>query len=74
MLVLSSNTKTWWRIYDFGESNGRFFLVMEYIEGKTIGALISQTRAHTVADAPPGLGRQVALGLEHCALQGIDSS
>lgn len=29
------------RIYDFGQANGRFFLVMEYIEGKTIGALIT---------------------------------
>src|SRR3954471_22520834 len=28
------------RIYDFGEANGRFFLVMEYIEGKTVGGLI----------------------------------
>ena len=30
------------RIYDFGESNGRYFLVMEYIAGKTIGTLISE--------------------------------
>ena len=29
------------RIYDFGESNGRYFLVMEYIEGKTIGTMIT---------------------------------
>ena len=32
------------RIYDFGESNGRYYLVMEYIEGKTIGTLISERR------------------------------
>src|ERR1700677_1222565 len=30
------------RIYDFGESNARFYLVMEHIEGKTIGNLISE--------------------------------
>src|SRR6202453_5043991 len=30
------------RIYDFGESNNRFYLVMEHIEGKTIGTLISE--------------------------------
>ena len=30
------------RIYDFGESDGRYFLVMEYIEGKTIATLISE--------------------------------
>lgn len=58
------------RIYDFGEANGRFFLVMEYIEGKTIGALIS---AH--GPFPPrtaaGLARQVALGLEHAHRKGL---
>ena len=32
------------RIYDFGESNGRYFLVMEYIEGKTIGDLDLRAR------------------------------
>src|SRR5271154_4892118 len=30
------------RIYDFGESLGRYYLVMEYIEGKTVGTLISE--------------------------------
>ena len=33
------------RIYDFGESSGRYYLVMEYIEGKTIGTLISEQGA-----------------------------
>ncbi len=51
------------RIYDFGESNGRYFLVMEYIEGKTIGTLISEQGpmppATAVRLAPagrPGIG------------------
>src|SRR5271156_5367334 len=30
------------RVYDFGEANARLYLVMEYIEGKTIGGLISE--------------------------------
>jgi eukaryotic-like serine/threonine-protein kinase len=58
------------RIYDFGESNGRYFLVMEFIEGKTIGTLISE-----LGKIPPStavrLARQVALGLEHAHLKGL---
>src|SRR3954453_9575901 len=58
------------RIYDFGESNGRFFLVMEYIEGKTIGGLIA-----TQGPMPPAtaarLARQIALGLEHAHRKGL---
>jgi eukaryotic-like serine/threonine-protein kinase len=58
------------RIYDFGESNGRFFLVMEYIEGKTIGTLISEHGRLPPATAVR-LVRQVAMGLEHAYLKGL---
>jgi serine/threonine-protein kinase len=58
------------RIYDFGESNGRYFLVMEYIEGKTIGTLISEQGAMPVA-AAVRLLRQVAMGLEHAHRKGL---
>ena len=58
------------RIYDFGESNGRFFLVMEYIEGKTIGSLISEQGPVPAATAVR-LVRQVALGLEHAHRKGL---
>ncbi len=58
------------RIYDFGESNGRYFLVMEYIEGKTIGTLISEHGRLPPATAVR-LVRQVALGLEHAYLKGL---
>jgi serine/threonine protein kinase len=58
------------RIYDFGESSGRYYLVMEYIEGKTIGTLISEQ-----GSMPPAtvvrLVRQVALGLEHAHRKGL---
>ncbi len=58
------------RIYDFGESDGRHYLVMEFIEGRTLGALISQQ-----GPIPPsiaaGLGRQIALGLEHAHKKGL---
>jgi serine/threonine-protein kinase len=58
------------RIYDFGESKGRFYLVMEYIEGKTIGTLISEHRSMPPCTAVR-LARQVALGLEHAHRKGL---
>ena len=58
------------RIYDFGESNGRYFLVMEYIEGKTIATLISEQGPMPPATAAR-LVRQVALGLEHAHRKGL---
>jgi len=58
------------RIYDSGESNGRYFLVMEYIEGKTIGTLISEQGPMPSATAVRLL-RQVALGLEHAHRKGL---
>jgi eukaryotic-like serine/threonine-protein kinase len=58
------------RIYDFGESNARYFLVMEYIEGKTIGNLISEQGPMPPA-AAARLVRQVALGLEHVHRKGL---
>jgi eukaryotic-like serine/threonine-protein kinase len=58
------------RIYDFGESSGRYFLVMEYIEGKTIGTLITDQGAIPSATAVR-LVRQVAMGLEHAHRKGL---
>ena len=58
------------RIYDFGESSGRYYLVMEYIEGKTIGTLIAEQGCMPPATAVR-LVRQVALGLEHAHRKGL---
>ncbi len=58
------------RIYDFGQSNGRYYLVMEYIEGKTIGTLISEQGRISPVTAVR-LVRQVALGLEHAHRKGL---
>ena len=58
------------RIYDFGQSNGRFFLVMEYIEGKTIGALIT-AQGPMPAPTAARLTWQIALGLEHAHRKGL---
>src|SRR6516162_8437004 len=58
------------RIYDFGQSSGRYYLVMEYIEGKTIGTLITEQ-----GPMPPAVAvrliRQVSLGLEHAHRKGL---
>src|SRR5215213_2527496 len=58
------------RIYDEGESNGKCYLVMEYIEGRTIGSMIAES-----GPMPPSiaarLARQVALGLEHAQQKGL---
>ncbi|MDG3003520.1 serine/threonine-protein kinase [Paludisphaera mucosa] len=58
------------RLYDFGESQGRHFLVMEFIEGKTLGFYIA-----TQGRIPPAVAarfcRQVALGLDHAHGKGL---
>ncbi len=58
------------RIYDFGQANGRFFLVMEYIEGKTIGALITAQGPMPVLTAAR-FTWQIALGLAHAHRKGL---
>ncbi len=58
------------RVYDFGESNGRFFLVMEFIEGRTIGHMIAEQGPMPPATAAR-LVRQVALGLGHAHTKGL---
>ncbi len=58
------------RIYDEGESAGKCYLVMEYIEGKNIGQMIAEAGPIPPAVAAR-LGRQVALGLEHAQRKGL---
>jgi serine/threonine protein kinase len=58
------------RIYDLGEIHGRYFLVMEFIEGKTIGAIIA-AHGSILPPAAATLTRQVALGLEHAHRKGL---
>ncbi len=58
------------RIYDFGESAGRYFLAMEYIEGKTIATAIAERGPMPPATAVR-LVRQVADGLDHIHRKGL---
>ena len=59
------------RIYDYGESNGQCYLVMEYIEGKTIGALIRREGPMPPADGRPA-GAAGRAGAGARAPQGAD--
>ena len=58
------------RIYDEGEFNGIPYLVMELIEGKTLYRLFQENGPLSTKIAA-GLGRQVALGLEHAYQKGL---
>jgi serine/threonine protein kinase len=58
------------RIYDEGESAGIRYLVMEFIEGKTAGHIISE-RGPMPPAAAARLARQVALGLDHARQKGL---
>ena len=52
------------RIYDEGEVNGHCYLVMEYIEGSSVGHLLAGHGPMPTSTASR-LARQVALGMEH---------
>jgi serine/threonine-protein kinase len=58
------------RIYDEGEAGGKCYLVMEYIEGKNIGAIIAES-GPIPAPMAARLAQQVALGLEHAQQKGL---
>ena len=55
-------------ILEFGEHDGRYFLAMEYVDGISVGGVLSLCRGRGVilpADAVCELGIQVADGLDH---------
>jgi serine/threonine protein kinase len=58
------------RIYDEGEANGKCYIVMEYIEGKNIGAMIAEG-GPLPSHVASRLARQVALGLAHAHQKGL---
>ncbi|MFO0960818.1 MAG: serine/threonine-protein kinase [Isosphaeraceae bacterium] len=58
------------RIYDEGEAQGIRYLVMEYIEGKTVGQMIGEQGRLPPAVAAD-IARQVSLGLEHACHKGL---
>ncbi len=58
------------RLYDFGESNGRHFLVMEFIEGRSLGFFIA-TEGRIPYALAARFCQQVALGLDHAHRKGL---
>ena len=58
------------RVYDEGEVNGQCYLVMEYIEGSSVGQLLAGHGPMPTSTAAR-LARQVALGLEHARRKGM---
>ena len=58
------------RIYDEGEANGCPYLVMEYVEGKSVGQLLTEY-GPMPAPTAARLVFQVALGLEHARQKGM---
>ena len=58
------------RIYDEGELQGRCYLVMEYIEGMSVGRLLAEHGPMPPSTAAR-LALQVALGLEHARQKGM---
>lgn len=51
-------------VYDVGEENGMHYIVMEYIEGKTLKQLLKKRESLTVAEVVDIMS-QVTAGIEH---------
>src|SRR4051812_9037478 len=58
------------RVYDAGEIGGQDYLIMEYIDGKSVGQLLTEHGPMPTTTAAR-LARQVALGLEHARKKGL---
>ena len=58
------------QVYDTGVDAGRHYIVMEYVEGKSVAQLL-QTKGPLGADAGVEIGIQACAGLEYAHRQGI---
>jgi TonB family protein len=57
-------------LFDVGEENGLPFLAMEYVEGKTIGAILDEGK-HFKPERVVGLVSQVAAALDYAHSRGV---
>ena len=57
-------------VYDGGETDGRPYIVMEYVEGVTLAGELAR-RGRLSADEAIGLAIQVCAGLEHAHAMGL---
>jgi eukaryotic-like serine/threonine-protein kinase len=58
------------QVYDTGVDSGRHYIVMEYVEGKSVAQLL-QTRGRLGAEFGAEIGVQACAGLEYAHRQGI---
>ena len=58
------------QVYDTGVDTGRHYIVMEYVEGKSVAQLL-QSKGRLGADAAVEIGTQSCAGLEYAHRQGI---
>jgi eukaryotic-like serine/threonine-protein kinase len=58
------------QVYDTGVDAGRHYIVMEYVEGKSVAQLL-QTRGRLGPDSAVEIGIQACAGLEYAHRQGI---
>ena len=58
------------RVFDTGETEGRPFIVMEYVPGESLAAVLERRRKVPPAEAV-GLGVQASAGLEHAHGHGL---
>src|SRR5258708_4679822 len=57
-------------IYDWGEDNGTYFIVMEYVEGQSLATLI-RTEGPLLADRAADIGADVATALAFAHANGV---
>jgi eukaryotic-like serine/threonine-protein kinase len=58
------------RVFDTGETAGRPFIVMEYVPGQSLAAVLDRRRKLPAAEVV-GLGVQASAGLEHAHAHGL---
>jgi beta-lactam-binding protein with PASTA domain/tRNA A-37 threonylcarbamoyl transferase component Bud32 len=57
-------------IYDWGEDNGTYFIVMEYVEGQSLATLV-RTEGPLLADRAADIGADVAAALAFAHANGV---
>src|SRR5438874_12466081 len=57
-------------IYDWGEEDGTYFIVMEYVDGRTLSAMLRQ-EGQLLPDRAAGIGSEVAAALAFAHRNGV---
>lgn len=57
-------------IYDIGEENGQYYMIMEFVEGKSLARLL-QIKSHFTVDLVLTIGKQISNALAYIHEKGI---